>query len=88
MPLAEAKIGVEQFGNAIRLSVDKPAFFVWANVLGVRGEFDDNSFTLLPGRPKTLIFSGTFDSSRLTVSDLSSLVMCCGEISSALPNSK
>ncbi len=42
--------------HQITLSTDKPAFFVWANVRGVCGEFDDNAFTLLPGRPKTLCF--------------------------------
>ena len=42
--------------HQITLSTDKPAFFVWANVCGVCGEFDDNAFTLLPGRPKTLRF--------------------------------
>ena len=41
----------------ITLSTDKPAFFVWANARGVRGEFDDNAFTLLPGRPRTLSFT-------------------------------
>jgi hypothetical protein len=58
---------------------------VWANVCGVRGEFDDNAFTLLPGRPKTLAFNGALDSSRLSISDLSGLVTCGGKISSALP---
>jgi beta-mannosidase len=42
--------------HQITLSTDKPAFFVWANVRGVCGEFDDNSFTLLPGKPKTIRF--------------------------------
>ena len=41
----------------ITLSTDKPAFFVWVNATGVRGEFDDNSFTLLPGEPRTLTFT-------------------------------
>lgn len=40
----------------ITLSSDKPTFFVWADAYGIRGEFDDNSFTLLPGRPRTLEF--------------------------------
>ena len=34
-----------------------PAFFVWLDVPGVRGEFDDNSFTLLPGEPRTVAFA-------------------------------
>jgi len=41
----------------VTLTTDKPAFFVWANVSGIRGEFSDNSFTLLPGRPVTLTFA-------------------------------
>ncbi len=40
----------------VELKTDKPAFFVWANAEGVPGEFSDNSFTLLPGRPVTLKF--------------------------------
>ena len=41
----------------VTLSTDKPAFFVWANVWGTRGEFDDNSFTLYPGEPRTITFT-------------------------------
>ena len=41
----------------ITLTTDKPAFFVWVNATGVRGEFDDNSFTLLPDEPRTLTFT-------------------------------
>ena len=61
----------------ITLTTDKPAFFVWVNAIGVRGEFDDNSFTLLPGEPRTLTFTPkepinveTFTNS-LSVTDLS-----------------
>lgn len=60
MPLAKAKVNavVKADGGewTVALSTDKPAFFVWANVKGVRGEFDDNSFTLLPQEPRTLHF--------------------------------
>jgi hypothetical protein len=38
------------------VSTDYPAFFVWLNATGVRGEFSDNSFTLLPGRPRKIAF--------------------------------
>ena len=55
-PIEEADIKAEFDGYRIRLSTDKPAFFVWVNATGVRGEFDDNSFTLLPGEPRTLTF--------------------------------
>ena len=41
----------------VTLATDKPAFFVWANATGIRGEFDDNSFTLLPEEPRTLVFT-------------------------------
>lgn len=50
MPLADAKIDVKVEGNEATLSTDKPAFFVWANVRGVKGEFSDNCVTILPGR--------------------------------------
>ena len=42
---------------AVTHESDKPAFFVWANVWGTRGEFDDNSFTLYPGEPRTIVFT-------------------------------
>ncbi len=61
-PVEEAAITVEQTGCTVTLTADKPAFFVWADVPGVRGEFDDNSFTLLPGEPRTLTFSSAEDS--------------------------
>ncbi len=50
---------------------------MWVNATGVRGEFDDNSFTLLPGEPRTLTFApkGPFDADAfrrsLSVTDLS-----------------
>ena len=44
-------------GTKNLLTTDKPAFFVWINATGVRGEFDDNSFALLPGEPRTLTFT-------------------------------
>ncbi|HHU14000.1 MAG TPA: hypothetical protein GXZ62_02290, partial [Lentisphaerae bacterium] len=40
----------------ITLTTDKPAFYVWVNAEGIRGEFSDNSFALFPGRPITLTF--------------------------------
>ena len=73
MPLAAAKIEAKVEGNTIAISADKPVFFVWANVKGVRGEFDDNSFTLLPGRPRTLRFDGRLDGKRVDIYDLSGL---------------
>ena len=85
MPLAEVKIETKTGGKngrlAVSLSTDKPAFFVWANVKGVRGEFDDNCLTLLPGRPRTITFkakdSGCASAAmpgNLSVKNLSSVI--------------
>lgn len=41
----------------VTLTTDKPAFYVWVDAPNVKGVFSDNSFTLLPGRPKTLTFT-------------------------------
>ena len=41
----------------MELSADLPAFFVWLSAPGMRGEFSDNSFTLLPGHPRTISFT-------------------------------
>ena len=69
---AKVKVGEEVKGEKVKvkgegegggegwkvvLSTDKPAFFVWVNACGIRGEFDDNSLTLLPGRSRTLTFN-------------------------------
>ena len=81
-PIENAKIDAtvgrdDPIAPQITLTTDKPAFFVWVNATGVRGEFDDNSFTLLPGGPRTLTFTpkGTFDAetfaNSLSVTDLS-----------------
>ena len=55
--LAKADVKVSVDGFKVTLQTDKPAFFVWANAKGVRGEFSDNSLTLLPGRPVKLTFT-------------------------------
>ena len=73
MPLAAARIESKVDGNRLTLSSDKPAFFAWANVRGACGEFDDNCLTLLPGRPRTLEFSGELDAERLSVASLSDI---------------
>ena len=56
-PLEPTEVRAAFDGFQVTLSCDRPAFFVWANAKNCRGEFDDNSFTLLPGRPKTLVFT-------------------------------
>ncbi len=63
VPYREARLRRPNFtyhvdGNEVTVSTDVPAFFVWLNARGVRGEFSDNAFTLLPGRPATVTFSG------------------------------
>lgn len=52
--LADATVTASAAGADVTLRSDKPAFFVVASADGVAGEFDDNSITLLPGRPRTL----------------------------------
>jgi beta-mannosidase len=54
--LANASVDIGFDGFEVTLKADKPAFWVWANVSGVPGEFSDNAFTLLPGRPVKLRF--------------------------------
>ena len=41
----------------VTLSTDKPAFGVWVEAFGVPGEFDDNHIALIPGEPRTLVFT-------------------------------
>lgn len=53
----KAKVEVVFNGFEVTLHADNPAFFCWANVDGIRGEFDDNCVTVLPGRPVTLKFT-------------------------------
>ena len=42
---------------AVRLRVEKPAFYVWANAWKIAGEFDDNLLMLLPGEERTIVFT-------------------------------
>ena len=42
---------------AVTLSVTKPAFYVWVNAWKIKGEFDDNLLTLMPGERRTIIFT-------------------------------
>jgi len=44
-------------GLTVRLSTDLPAFHVSADPGDIAGEFDDNCFTLMPGRPRTIRFN-------------------------------
>ena len=53
--LLEVQVKTAVTGFQVTLSTDKPALFV--HVDDLMGEFDDNSFTLLPGRPRTPTFT-------------------------------
>jgi len=44
-------------GFEVSLSADRPAFGLTLEAEGIRGEFDDNSITLLPGQTRTLLFT-------------------------------
>ena len=57
LPLPKADVKVAFDGLSVTLTTDKPAFFCWANVTGVKGEFNDNCVTVLPGRPVKLTFT-------------------------------
>jgi len=57
-PKVEAQVEARPDGRfAVRLSTDVPAFGVWLNATGLRGEFSDNVVTLHPGEPETLLFT-------------------------------
>ncbi len=64
-PLATANVRVDGLHETaeggrrafeMTVSTDRPAFFVWLSAAGVPGEFSDNSFTMLPGRPRRITF--------------------------------
>ncbi|PAR38819.1 beta-mannosidase [Vibrio metoecus] len=57
LPMENANIEVQQAGRFIRLSTDKPAFYVHLECEGV-GRFSDSSFTLLPEQPFTVEYLG------------------------------
>jgi len=58
--LAKAKISAtvkaHKSGAEVILKTDKPAFFVNLEIAKVPGVFSDNSFTLLPGKEKKVVF--------------------------------
>ncbi len=53
----KTEIRAAEKGYSVRLSSSAPAFHVSLSADGVPGEFDDNFFTLLPGIPRTLLFT-------------------------------
>ena len=54
--LPKANVKAEIDGFKVTLTTDKPAFWVWMNAKGIRGEFDNNAVTLVPGDPRTFTF--------------------------------
>jgi beta-mannosidase len=54
--LPKANVKAEIDGFKVTLTTDKPAFWVWMNAKGIRGEFDDNAVTLVPGKSRTFTF--------------------------------
>ena len=54
LPKANVKAAVDGF--KVTLTTDKPAFWVWMNAKGIRGEFDDNAVTLVPGEKRVFTF--------------------------------
>ena len=55
--LPSAKIAVKVDGFTVTLTADRPAFWTWLNAKGVPGEFNDNAVTLVPGCPRTFVFT-------------------------------
>jgi beta-mannosidase len=54
--LPKANVKAEIDGFKVTLTTDKPAFWVWMNAKGFRGEFDDNAVTLVPGVKRVFAF--------------------------------
>ena len=59
IPMAAVKTNVKAEGQSFKLEIatDKAAFFVSANADGIKGEFDDNCFTMLAGEKRVLTFT-------------------------------
>jgi len=51
------KAGAVPGGFAVTLAADVPAFYVSLQAAGIAGEFDDNMLTLIPGEPRTIVFT-------------------------------
>jgi beta-mannosidase len=56
VPEIRREIRTEERQIAVELRTDMPAFCVCLDAEGLRGVFDDNLFTLLPEKPKTVRF--------------------------------
>ena len=61
MPKAEVQCRVveEEDGRlAVEVSTDAPVFYLTLEAQGLRGEFEDNGFTLLPDEERVLSYHG------------------------------
>ena len=67
-PIADADVTMKAVNDngvwKVKLSTDRPTFFTWVNATGIPGEFSDNSFTLYPDKPVTLVFTPKKDGLR------------------------
>jgi beta-mannosidase len=69
LPAAEISIDEEGPGR-FTLSANAPAFHVRAEAEGIPGHFDDASFLLLPGEPRSVTFTAEAGGRRPTTADL------------------
>ncbi|EAR08444.1 beta-mannosidase [Reinekea blandensis] len=75
LPTASIDIAIVQQADrlSVTLTTDVPAHFVqlgWAGTEGFNGHFSDNSFTLLPDKPKTLTWCGSIQQEHVEASAL------------------
>ncbi|NLJ23794.1 MAG: glycoside hydrolase family 2 protein [Firmicutes bacterium] len=63
LPLVNCDCEIEEAGGSFEVIVrsDKPALFLTLDAQGIPGEFDDNCFTLLPEKPRRLVFTPKSD---------------------------
>jgi beta-mannosidase len=55
--VVKAEVRAAETGYSVRLSTSAPVFHVSLSAEGIPGKFDDNFFTLLPGVPRTVLFT-------------------------------
>ena len=69
LPLVNCNYEIKEAGDSFEVKVtsDRPAFFLTLDAQGIPGEFDDNCFTLLPEKPRRLVFAPKGD---VTLSEL------------------
>ncbi|MBT3345575.1 MAG: glycoside hydrolase family 2 protein [Gemmatimonadetes bacterium] len=60
LPVAQVTTAVEAMDDGrftVSLETDAPVFYLSLDAEGIRGEFDDNCFTLLPGEDRQVVFT-------------------------------